>query len=55
MVIFNDQFHTKIGQMADNHYLIASLQRLLIDEARIAHTYFDRANIKETNLISKRY
>ncbi|MDB4222132.1 GntR family transcriptional regulator [Granulosicoccus sp.] len=53
MVIFNDQFHAKLGQMADNHYLSASLQRLLIDDARIAYTYFDRANIKETDLISK--
>jgi DNA-binding GntR family transcriptional regulator len=53
MVIFNDQFHAMLGQMADNHYLAASLQRLLIDHARIAHTYFDRTNVKGSDIIGK--
>ena len=53
MVMFNDQFHSMVGQMADNHYLEASLQKLLIDHARIAHTYFNRTNIKEPDLTRK--
>lgn len=53
MVIHNDQFHATLGDMADNHYLAASLQKLLIDHARIAHAYFDRANVEEPDLIHK--
>jgi DNA-binding GntR family transcriptional regulator len=53
MVMFDDQFHSMLGQMADNHYLAASLQKLLIDHARIAHTFFDRTNVREPDLISK--
>lgn len=53
MVIYNDQFHSMLGQMADNHYLTASLQKLLIDHARLSHTYFDRINVKEPDLVIK--
>lgn len=53
MVIYNDQFHAMLGVMADNHYLAASLQKLLIDHARIAHTYFDRTIIKEPDLVQQ--
>jgi len=47
MVVYDDRFHGTLGEMADNHYLNASLQRLLIDHARISHSYFDRASIKQ--------
>ncbi len=40
MVFFNDEFHSKIGEMADNVYLTPSLRRLLIDHARIGHTFY---------------
>lgn len=53
MVIYNDQFHAMLGLMADNHYLAASLQKLLIDHARIAHTYFNRTNVKGPDLVKK--
>lgn len=40
MSYFNNQFHTVIGDMAHNPYLKPSLQRLLIDHARIAQTFY---------------
>lgn len=40
MVYFNDRFHFQIGEMADNAYLQPSLQRLLIDHARIGQTFW---------------
>ncbi|MET1413406.1 GntR family transcriptional regulator [Roseibium sp. HPY-6] len=36
----NDQFHRITGHMAGNSYLLASLDRLLIDHTRIAMTFF---------------
>ena len=43
MAYHNNDFHLIIGEMADNQYLWPSLQRLAIDHARIAHTFY-RAN-----------
>ena len=40
MVFWNDRFHFVMGEMADNHYLMPSLQRLLIDHARIGQTFW---------------
>ena len=40
MVFHNDEFHSQIGEMADNVYLTPSLRRLLIDHARIGHTFY---------------
>lgn len=40
MVFWNDRFHFVMGKMADNHYLMPSLQRLLIDHARIGQTFW---------------
>ena len=37
-IFWNDQFHLIMGEMADNQYLMPSLQRLLIDHARVAQT-----------------
>ncbi|MTI44420.1 transcriptional regulator, GntR family [Roseibium hamelinense] len=41
----NDRFHRITGEMADNPYLMVSLDRLLIDHTRIAMTFF-RPNTK---------
>ena len=40
MVLLNDQFHYQIGEMADNSYLMPSLQRLLMEHARIGQTFW---------------
>lgn len=37
----NERFHSIIGEMADNEYLIPSLRRLLIDHTRIGMTFYD--------------
>lgn len=39
-VLCNDQFHHQIGRMARNAYLMPSLQRLLIDHARLGKTFY---------------
>lgn len=38
--LLNEQFHSQIGEMADNEYLLPSLRRLLIDHARIGMTFY---------------
>ncbi|PWE33778.1 GntR family transcriptional regulator [Maritimibacter sp. 55A14] len=40
MITWNDRFHWIIGQMSANPYLLPSLQRLLIDHARIGQTFW---------------
>ena len=40
MVYLNDRFHYAIGEMADNQYLMPSLQRLLMEHARIGQTFW---------------
>lgn len=40
MAFYNDCFHSITGEMADNKYIQPSLQRLLIDHARIAQTFY---------------
>lgn len=37
----NERFHSLIGEMADNEYLIPSLRRLLIDHTRIGMTFYN--------------
>ncbi|MGI9488322.1 MAG: GntR family transcriptional regulator [Geminicoccaceae bacterium] len=44
MVFWNDRFHFDMGTMADNQYLMPSLQRLLIDHARIGQTFWRARN-----------
>jgi DNA-binding GntR family transcriptional regulator len=44
MVYHNDRFHSLVGEMADNLFLLPSLRRLLIDHARIAQTFYRPAN-----------
>ncbi|AEA69963.1 GntR family transcriptional regulator [Pseudomonas brassicacearum] len=40
MVVENNRFHAIMGEMAGNQYLEPSLERLLIDHARIGHTFY---------------
>ena len=40
MVLENNRFHEIMGEMSGNTYLQPSLGRLLIDHARIGHTFF---------------
>ena len=40
MVLENNRFHEIMGEMYGNPYLQPSLGRLLIDHARIGHTFF---------------
>ena len=40
LVIENNRFHEIMGEMSGNDYLRPSLNRLLIDHARIGHTFF---------------
>ncbi|WP_025732359.1 GntR family transcriptional regulator [Carnimonas nigrificans] len=39
-VYYNNQFHYFIGTMSRNDYLLASLNRLLIDHARLAQNFY---------------
>ncbi|NBA98573.1 GntR family transcriptional regulator [Pseudomonas sp. R5(2019)] len=39
-VLYNDEFHLQIGRMARNAYLMPSLQRLLIDHARLGKIFY---------------
>jgi len=44
MVLENNRFHEIMGEMSRNVYLQPSLGRLLIDHARIGHTFFRPRN-----------
>jgi DNA-binding GntR family transcriptional regulator len=44
MVLANNRFHEIFGEMSANAYLQPSLGRLLIDHARIGHTFFAPKN-----------
>ena len=39
--LLNERFHSIIGEMADNEYLMPSLRRLLIDHTRIGMTFYN--------------
>jgi DNA-binding GntR family transcriptional regulator len=43
-IYYNQQFHSVMGEMADNPYLLPSYIRLLIDHARISQTFFRPKN-----------
>lgn len=53
MVTYNDQFHYQIGEMADNEYLMPSLQRLLMEHARIGQTFWQASDDKRTESIAE--
>ena len=44
LVLENNRFHEIMGEMSGNPYLQPSLGRLLIDHARICHTFFRPRN-----------
>lgn len=50
----NERFHSVIGEMADNEFLMPSLRRLLIDHTRIGMTFYNprRAHLAETQSIA---
>lgn len=50
----NERFHSVIGEMADNEFLMPSLRRLLIDHTRIGMTFYNprRAHLAETQAIA---
>jgi len=49
----NHQFHATIGHMAHNAYLVASLDRLLIDHTRLSQTFYRPASPAESMLALK--
>ncbi|MCW2242010.1 GntR family transcriptional regulator [Azospirillum canadense] len=51
MVIENNRFHEIMGEMSGNVYLQPSLNRLLIDHARIGQTFFNAKNDDMKNKI----
>jgi DNA-binding GntR family transcriptional regulator len=52
MVYWNDQFHSLMGDMADNPYLAPSYNRLLIDHARISQTFYRPRNTDMTDRVN---
>jgi DNA-binding GntR family transcriptional regulator len=52
--LLNHKFHEDIGTMAQNPYLVASLNRMLIDHTRLSQTFFspqsddDAARVKKS-------
>ena len=49
--ILNHQFHEQIGKMAHNPYLMASLQRMLIDHTRLSQTFFNpQSDLDQTRI-----
>ena len=53
MVFLNDAFHFQIGEMADNPYLTPSLQRLLMEHARIGQTFWQTARQENQSTIQE--
>jgi len=49
----NHQFHALIGNMAHNPYLVASLNRLLIDHTRLSQTFYRPQSDADTDLIAQ--
>ncbi|MGB1161363.1 MAG: GntR family transcriptional regulator [Alphaproteobacteria bacterium] len=47
----NHRFHALIGDMAQNAYLVASLNRLLIDHTRMSQTFYRPTSTAETSLV----
>lgn len=49
----NHRFHAVIGEMAHNPYLVAALNRLLIDHTRLSQRFYRPANAEEKLRIVK--
>lgn len=54
-VFLNDLFHLRIGEMAQNAYVLPSLRRCLIDHARIAKVFYeDRLAAQNPRMLAER-
>ena len=53
LVYYNDQFHYQIGEIADNEYLMPSLQRLLMEHARIGQTFWQSHDQQQQQAIQE--
>lgn len=51
--LLNHRFHELIGEMAQNPYLVASLNRMLIDHTRLSQTFYRPASDVEKTLVTK--
>lgn len=51
--ICNHRFHAQIGEMAQNQYLLPSLNRMLIDHTRLSQTFYRPASPSESVLVVK--
>lgn len=51
--IQNHAFHAQIGEMAHNPYLLASLERMLIDHTRLSQTFYRPASAEESIAVVK--
>ena len=49
----NHAFHSILGEMAGNPYLVAALNRLLIDHTRLSQTFYRPTSEGETALVEK--
>lgn len=51
--MLNHQLHAQIGKMAGNVYMVASLNRMLIDHTRLSQTFYRPASPAESLLVKK--
>ncbi|MEM7519630.1 MAG: GntR family transcriptional regulator [Pseudomonadota bacterium] len=51
--LLNHRFHEIIGEMAQNPYLFAGLQRMLIDHTRLSQTFFDPRSTDDKTRVDK--
>ncbi|KMW60812.1 Transcriptional regulator, GntR family [Candidatus Rhodobacter oscarellae] len=49
----NHRFHLCVGEMAQNLYLMAALERLLIDHTRLSQTFYRPTSRQETDLVAQ--
>lgn len=52
-VLLNHAFHAVVGEMAQNPYLVAGLNRMLIDHTRLSQTFYRPQNTREEGLVTK--
>lgn len=51
--LLNHQFHSQIGEMSQNPYLLPSLNRMLIDHTRISRTFYRPSSDNEADRVRK--
>lgn len=51
--LLNHAFHKQIGQMSGNPYLLASLNRMLIDHTRLSQTFYRPASDDEADRVHR--